>query len=867
MFTATGRSAVRLLLLLLVAPATGTFLQWSLCDDSCGSGTIPYGLNARLVRTPGNANAATSRLVVNLARHQSGVTCRNTPGTAAFDNDAWPEAMVQLDWNGLRRPESFSGKTKARLDCEDFIGDNRPAYLPVNSSRVSMTLLDDDIGVLPALSTLRFQAYLNSPIFAEAHCIASLMTPAIPLALSSGLRYGSLAVFLFVFLVSGLRTIAAASGSQHQNEDQDSDGGATASAPVLPCVSDCLHFLQFVFLTGGLSLFYPGFYPAAVGHLNWFALFADLALPIKSFVPGPTAALVRMASTYPGINDGLYEVNGTYGGYLGLEVMTQMVGAPMTCDTWLLMVLFTACIAAALGLFLWLLETVRPRNVLGLPLLGPGAGTGRWALVTRIGNGVLRLVLSYITLPLIAMSTYQLNFSGSLGAGHMSLAIVVLLLITLAFAWLAVCLPMASLGALVFEAKHSYQRVGGLEAERDEDFEEERQARRDHRFVMALFVLNMTRGLTIGGLQKWGVVQLAVLVACEVVMLLAIWTCRPFPLLSGGFAATLLRLAILACFVPFTFPPSKMFNLKTVSAYVALSLYVVGLIGVFFVPSGRHLYRLALQGFSRFRGRDVGKDVPVVSLRQLQRREAPGLRQADDLGATVHPPLPVDGNFTYLSDHGSIGSGQDRPQDVSLPHRPILSHGPLTPFYRLPRSSVPAVPGEASRVFDNGSRRSSPSSPLTPYPAEGPPLNPAKPVDFSPTHSSSSMDMQRSVGWAASGSSSSVSVASEADTPRPLGPRWDDYSFREADLFYARPPPPQVEAARQPLPASESSSKARQKWLLNWSLLRGWDLSGRKLTLSGEKGFSVVRPSRVPHPVLPPATRAAKLELGEDKSS
>ncbi|CAH0043485.1 unnamed protein product [Clonostachys solani] len=817
---------MRLLLLFLAAPVAGTFLQWSLCDNSRGSGAIPYGLNARLVRSP--ENAATSRLVVSLARHQSGITCRDTPGTAAFDKDAWPEAMVQLDWNGLGRPESFSGKTKARLDCEDFIGNNRPAYLPVNSSRVSMALLDDDIGALPALSTLRFQAYLNSPIFAEAQCIASLMTPAVPLALSSGLRYGALAIFLFVFLVSGLRTIAAASGSQQQNEDEDLDGSAPAAVPVLPCVSDCLHFLQFVFLTGGRSLFYPGFYPAAVGHLNWFALFADLALPIKSFVPGPTAALVRMASTYPGISDGLYEVNGTYGGYLGLEVMTQMVGAPMTCDTWFLMVLFTACIIAALGLFLWLLETVRPRNVLGLPLLGPGAGAGRWALVTRIGNGVLRLVLSYITLPLIAMSTYQLNFSGSLGAGHMSLAIVVVLFIMLAFVWLAVCLPVASLGALVFEASRSYQRIGILEAERDEDLEEERQARRDHQFVMALFMLNIIRGLTIGGLQKWGVVQLAVLVACEVTMLLAVRTCRPFPLLSGGFAAILLRLAILACFVPFAFPASKMLKLKSVFAYVALFLNVAGLIGVFFVPSGRQLYRLALRGFSRFRGCDVGKDVPVVSLRQLQRREAPGLLQVNDPGA----------NLTRLGDHGSIGNGWDAPHT-------IVPHGSLTPFYRLPRSSIPAAPGEASRVFDNGSRGSSPSSSLTPSPAECPPPISGEPVDFSPTHSSFSMDRQHLVGWASSGSSSSVSVASKAEILRPLGPRWDDYSFREADLFYARPPPPQAEAAREPLPASEPPPRARQTWLSNWGLPRVWNLSGRKLTPSEEKGFSVVRPSRV----------------------
>ena len=177
---------VFVLLVLLVAPARSTFLQWSLCDDSRGSGVIPYMLHARLT-----TNGVTSRLNVNLTRHQSGITCRDTPGATALDGDAWPEAMVQLHWNGLRRTESFSTKTRMQLNCQDFIGDNRPVPLPINSSRVSMTLLDDDVGELPALSTLRFEAQLESTVFADTQCIASLMTPAISPAIASGLRYGS----------------------------------------------------------------------------------------------------------------------------------------------------------------------------------------------------------------------------------------------------------------------------------------------------------------------------------------------------------------------------------------------------------------------------------------------------------------------------------------------------------------------------------------------------------------------------------------------------------------------------------------------------------------------------------------------------
>ena len=187
---------------------------------------------------------------------------------------------------------------------------------------------------------------------------------------------------------------------------------------------------------------------------------------------------------------------------------------------------------------------------------------------------------------------YQLNFSGTLGAGHVTLTVVVLVLILLAFAWVAVRLPSENLGAVVFEAKLRYKHVGG---DGGQDLEEEKQARREHGYVMVLFVLNIVRGLTIGGLQNWGVLQFAGLVVCELVMLVTIRIFRPYSLLSVGFATTLLRLAVLACFVPFLFPPSKMLSAKSVSAYIALSLYAVGLIGVSFTPSCWHLYRLVRQ--------------------------------------------------------------------------------------------------------------------------------------------------------------------------------------------------------------------------------------------------------------------------------
>ncbi|KAL0938385.1 uncharacterized protein CTRU02_204995 [Colletotrichum truncatum] len=151
---ATDKIATRLLawLILIITPVSSTFLQWQLCDDSRGSGAIPFGMSASLISS---SDSASSQLVLGLARHQSGITCRDTQG--AISDDEALAVTVKLDWIGLRQPKTFK-KDRMRLECKDFTENNRPAFLPNNSSRVEITLLDDDIGVLPALSTLRAEA-------------------------------------------------------------------------------------------------------------------------------------------------------------------------------------------------------------------------------------------------------------------------------------------------------------------------------------------------------------------------------------------------------------------------------------------------------------------------------------------------------------------------------------------------------------------------------------------------------------------------------------------------------------------------------------------------------------------------------------
>ena len=81
----------------------------------------------------------------------------------------------------------------------------------------------------------------------------------------------------------------------------------------------------------------------------------------------------------------------------------------------------------------------------------------------------------------------------------------------------------------------------------------------------------------------------------------------------------------------------------------------------------------------------------------------------------------------------------------------------------------------------------------------------------------------------------------EPTESRPLGPRWDDYSFREADLFFQAPPPQlRITVPDQPrksLSTTSSSSSTR------WARLTG--------AQSSRKSFQVVRPSLDPQNFLP----------------
>lgn len=100
--------------------------------------------------------------------------------------------------------------------------------------------------------------------------------------------------------------------------------------------------------------------------------------------------------------------------FVGLELMTQIVGAPTTMGTWLNMVILIVAIAALSAICIeifWLLN--RP----------VGSDTG----LRRTFNRTLHVVLFYFMLPLIALSCYQLDNASHLPSWHILLASVFIL--------------------------------------------------------------------------------------------------------------------------------------------------------------------------------------------------------------------------------------------------------------------------------------------------------------------------------------------------------------------------------------------------------------------------------------------------------
>ncbi|KAF9875047.1 integral membrane protein [Colletotrichum karsti] len=257
----------------------------------------------------------------------------------------------------------------------------------------------------------------------------------------------------------------------------------------LTLVSQILSYIQFIFFSASLALFYPGFLRAVASNSSWSTLMIPHG-PILSSTP------------YYGIKDGIYEVNGTFGGTTGLELMTQVLGAPVTIHTW------ANIITLSLILLVGMVLLFQVSHRLPFTQSWISVNSARFRGTTDSGvRGtawtVLRVFLSYFLTPITAWTTYQLTGATFFPIYHTVLTAFVIALLIAAFWWSVTQSSPRNMGYLILDSSKRLQTPGNMSKSED-------------RHAMATFALMFVRGAAIGGLQIAGLVQLLILLACEI---------------------------------------------------------------------------------------------------------------------------------------------------------------------------------------------------------------------------------------------------------------------------------------------------------------------------------------------------------------
>ncbi|OLN96296.1 putative membrane protein C1322.03-like protein 1 [Colletotrichum chlorophyti] len=697
-----------------------------------------------------------------------------------------PAATVKIDMLGrssIYRPRPNATCEKLSLSHKGVAR----AHNPVNL----LIAVSDDIGYLPPLSTFHTTLQLEGADSEKVSCRQANITPALGSTTVSIVTYSTWAIFLFVLLVGFVR-------SAYSTPVLLDDEEVRTIRTVLPNVGDCLQYIQFIFLTGGLSLRYPGFYQPVVSNLNWFSLFLN----------GP----VTHGVVYDSIKDGIYVMNGTYGGTFGLELMTQIAGAPMTMDTWLNMVVLMFTIVIGMALIVevfWFLNRGRDSD----SELPRSAGGFRHTC-----SRVLRVVLSYFMLPLAALSFYQLDNASILPAWHTSMSATLIVSMMAAFMWLIRRISTRSLGVLVFDSAKRYRQIDPSEGLR----------RHDETFILVLFALVFVRGAAIGGLQISGIAQLAVLGACELVLLASIAGFQAYSTFSIGTMAATMRLCSLVFLVAFL-PDLATNDVKSVIGYVLLGIHGCMLVFGFFIPAVCDVSSLLMDWWKAPRPHAYG-------LRQLRRRQV----SRTNLSSVYTENEPYS-SYPEPDAIDEPNAGHLRPVYRSDSPSTLQLESPTTSsrYYRQPRS-----PSQSASVSSSGRYRRAEST------LNGSSVSSAYPPSRT-TSTSINLADKRSVQRSESTISPSrlsESTEEEPSSPSlgsptsfnggPLGPRWNDYSFREADLYYGIPHQPPAERASEDTPQTHAPRPSlRSSSSELWARVT-------KQSNPVEQGFQVVRPGR-----------------------
>ena len=690
-------------------------------------------------------------------------------------------------------------------------------------------------------------------------CVSATITPSLGRELSGVLRYLPAVILVVVGLAVMFAAIYSPWGSADifrwaSNYGRDED----LLRLVTPGFGDCLQYIQFVVLTGSLSLAYPGFYQPAVSRTGWSALMFN-----KSFLShgNGTQSLV----------DGIYVTNATF----GLERTSQLVGMTDVQDIWAGMVIWLLVIIAAVILLCqvgfaarWVLRQISATAEEDLR---------RKNLPFTLGN-VVRLVCNFFLLPIIALSMFQLVVAPRSPAVVVAMAIVLIVAVFVFLAWIFRMILTTRPRAHLFDDLPTVLRYGPLYNTYSDDAAP---------FAFVPIFLTIVRGIAIGAVQQSGIAQIVLLAICEVVLILTLNAFRPYhsPTSMNAYQTVFssIRLAtvlLMIAFVPslgITEPP------KGWLGYVILVLHalvlIFGFLGNAFLRILEVVARMAGLGSDREAGAQRGGLGKVFGVRQLSkrhRRRGPRSSMTSDAAILARDDdqksVQLEGRSRSLSAssqvllqqqmHRRTSTGFDQLSEAnSGPGTPGGSHSPFPygaagatsvgsesagpsarkstlvsrieqpnadPYYRPPRAKratvdaiTPSGPDRGSWVSGDGYRDSVESGDI----AGGSPDSPqAGAAVGGRTH-------QRDE------SSPNIGMARRSN---------QDYAVREVDFYYGVRGPALSNQPTRKLKTGPADPTGPVSSATGWfrNLFTG-------KTKDKGKGFEVVRSTRAPPPMMP----------------
>ncbi len=400
-------------------------------------------------------------------------------------------------------------------------------------------------------------------------CVSANITPDLGPSISDMLTYLPLVVLILVGLATAFAAIFSPWGTSDTfrwttNYGRDAD----LLRLVTPGFGDCLSYIQFIVLSGSLSLSYPGYYQPVVSKVGWSALMFN-----TSFVThgNGTQSLV----------DGIYNVEGKY----GLDRLSQLVGMTSVKDIWA-------------GMIIWLLVVVAAVLVLiqiGFVL--------RWSyrlvshtqeedlraknLPFSIGN-VVRIVFNFFLLPLVALSMFQLVLAGSSPAYTVGLAAVLLILLFGFAGWLLYLIALTRPRAYLFDDLPTLLLYGPLY----NTYSDEAAT-----FALVPVLLIFVRGIAIGAVQPSGIAQLVLLAICEVILILTLHAFRPYhsPTSMNAYHTFFAIVRLLCTLLSVAFVPSLGLTEapKGWIGYVVLLMHAIVLVFGFFLNAIQTIVEVA----------------------------------------------------------------------------------------------------------------------------------------------------------------------------------------------------------------------------------------------------------------------------------